>query len=102
MISRNGEIMIDRITISLFLFIYTLGIGYLTFIVWLRFPEYRARVLKWYEPQKSSKWSFAHYIGIWVSHGSYKWFVRIISALMTLGGGIALLANLYSLLRLIV
>jgi hypothetical protein len=96
----NGTLT-NIILLFVFLLVYVFGTGYGFFVVWFKFPELQAKLIKRNTPHANNKWSLAYIANVWISHWSYKWFARIVTLLLLLIGSIALLATLVTLLNLI-
>ena len=78
---------------------YCAGTTYFFFLVWFRFPEFQARLIKRNEAHIKSKWSLASMANVWLRHWSYKWLARINSLLFLLVGWAFVLGVLYELFR---
>jgi hypothetical protein len=71
------------------------------FLVWFRFPELQAKLIKRNEAHIRSRWSFASMANVWIRHWSYKWLARFNTLLLLLAGWGFVFVTLYGLLQVL-
>lgn len=71
------------------------------FLVWFRFPELQAKLIKRNEAHIRSRWSFAYMANVWLRHWSYKGLARFNTLILLLFGWVAVLVALYGLLQVL-
>ncbi len=71
------------------------------FLVWFRFPELQAKLIKRNEAHIRSRWSFASMANVWIRHWSYKWLARFNTLLLLLAGWVFVFMALYGLVQVL-
>lgn len=75
--------------------------SYAFFLVWFRFPELQARLIKRNEAHIKSKWSFAYMANVWIRHWSYKWLARFNTLFLLVAGWAFVFVVLYGLVQVL-
>ena len=80
---------------------YCAGTTYFFFLVWFRFPELQAKLIKRNEAHIRTRWSFASMANVWLHHWSYKWLARFNTLLLLLAGWVFVFVALYGLVQVL-